>query len=93
MSWDDLHDENYHWPAVSDVAEYRNKVRALVCDLIDKLEFTMPIDWESPMWPIVMGIEHERIHLETSSVLIRQLPLSMVSASSAWPVCPNCTFA
>ena len=93
MSWDDLNDENYHWPAVSDVAEYRNKVRALVCDLIDKLEFTMPIDWESPMWPIVMGIEHERIHLETSSVLIRQLPLSMVSASSAWPVCPNCTFA
>ena len=25
-----------------------------------------------------MGIEHQRIHLETSSVLIRQLPLDQV---------------
>lgn len=26
-----------------------------------------------------MGIEHERIHIETSSVLIRELPIDMVS--------------
>ena len=26
-----------------------------------------------------MGMEHERIHLETSSVLIRQLPVAMVT--------------
>ena len=76
MSWDDLNDENYDWPKVEEVRQYRNQVRTLVCDLIDTMSFSMPIDWESPMWPVVMGIEHERIHLETSSVLIRQLPIA-----------------
>lgn len=31
-----------------------------------------------------MGIEHERIHLETSSVLIRQMPISMVKKPEIW---------
>ena len=38
----------------------------------------LPIGWMSKWYAILMGIEHERIHLETSSVLIRQLPLSAV---------------
>ena len=36
----------------------------------------------------MMGIEHERIHLETSSVLIRQLPVSMVSRPQKWKYAP-----
>lgn len=87
MSWDDLNDKNYDWPTVNEVRSYRQQVRTLMCDLIDTIPFAMPINWESPMWPIVMGIEHERIHLETSSVLIRQLPLSHVDASQSWPRC------
>ena len=87
MSWDDLNDENYDWPKVEEVRQYRNQVRTLVCDLIDTMSFIMPIDWESPMWPVVMGIEHERIHLETSSVLIRQLPIASVRPSPEWPAC------
>lgn len=70
MSWDDLYDENYYWFVVSDVVEYWNKVCVLVCDLIDKLEFMMFIDWESFMWFIVMGIEYECIYLEILLVLI-----------------------
>jgi hypothetical protein len=36
-----------------------------------------------------MGIEHERIHLETSSVLIRQLPIEMVNNSpKGWNYSP-----
>jgi hypothetical protein len=31
-----------------------------------------------------MGMEHERIHLETSSVLIRQLPVDMVIKPDDW---------
>ena len=31
-----------------------------------------------------MGMEHERIHLETSSVLIRQLPVDMVTVPEGW---------
>ena len=89
MSWDDLNDKNYDWPTVDEVRAYRDQVRTLMCDLIDTINFSMPIDWESPMWPIVMGIEHERIHLETSSVLIRQLPLSFVKPQDTWPRCSD----
>ncbi len=39
-------------------------------------------------WALILGIEHERIHLETSSVLIRQLPASMVVKPPAWRYAP-----
>ncbi|HEY9018858.1 5-histidylcysteine sulfoxide synthase [Thiomicrospira sp.] len=89
MSWDDLNDAHYDWPSVGEVRAYRNQVREAVNDLIDRVEFSLPIDWQSPMWPIMMGIEHERIHLETSSVLIRQLDLDQVQASDLFPICPD----
>ncbi|WP_299733032.1 5-histidylcysteine sulfoxide synthase [uncultured Endozoicomonas sp.] len=87
MSWDDLDDKNYRWPSVKQVHEYRQKVRAVVCDFIESMPIEMPIHWESPAWIILMGIEHERIHLETSSVLIRQLPISWVTANDDWAPC------
>ena len=87
MSWDDLDEKNYDWPEVEDVRQYRRKVCELVDSLIDNLPLTLPIQWEDPFWIILMGIEHERIHLETSSVLIRQLPIDSVNPHSAWPIC------
>lgn len=87
MSWDDLDETHYDWPSADDVRDYRNHVRKAVNELIDQVEFTMPIDWKSPMWPILMGIEHERIHLETSSVLIRQLPITSVQSHDLFPIC------
>jgi len=84
MSWDDLNDEHYEWPPVSAVKDYRQKVRSSVLELIETLPLTLPINWESPWWPIVMGIEHERIHLETSSVLIRQHDLALVRPQPEW---------
>ena len=84
MSWDDLNDTHYDWPAVAAVKAYRNRVRDLVAGLIDTLPLTLPIGWDHPWWPILMGIEHERIHLETSSVLIRQHDLKHVRAHPAW---------
>ena len=32
-----------------------------------------------------MGCEHERIHFETSSVLMRELPASLLSPPPQWP--------
>jgi 5-histidylcysteine sulfoxide synthase/putative 4-mercaptohistidine N1-methyltranferase len=87
MSWDDLNEMNYDWPTVAEVYEYRNQVRAVVEKAIAELPLTVPVDWDEPMWPVVMGIEHERIHLETSSVLIRQLPLEVLRSDKSWPVC------
>ena len=84
MSWDDLDEKNYEWPAIEDVREYRNQVRELVNGLIDTLPLDVPIRWDDPFWIILMGIEHERIHLETSSVLIRQLPMEMVQTNIDW---------
>ena len=89
MSWDDLDEQNYDWPTVAEVWEYRQQVKAEVEKAIDTLPLHLPITWDDPFWVILMGIEHERIHLETSSVLIRQLPLDQVRDQDQWPVCPE----
>jgi len=86
MSWDDLDENNYDWPTISEVKNYRDQVRELVNELIDELTLEIPIKWEDPFWIIMMGIEHEKIHLETSSVLIRQLPLEYLKANDDWPL-------
>ncbi|HEX5360152.1 MAG TPA: DinB family protein, partial [Fluviicoccus sp.] len=84
MSWDDLNDAHYDWPSVAEVRAYRRQVRELVCAVIEHVPLTLPIGWEHPWWSIVMGIEHERIHLETSSVLIRQHALEFVKPHPDW---------
>ena len=78
MSWDDVEALNYQWPSVDETRAYRQDVKDLVLHLIETLPLSLPIRWESDMWVILMGIEHERIHLETSSVLHRQMPLELV---------------
>jgi 5-histidylcysteine sulfoxide synthase/putative 4-mercaptohistidine N1-methyltranferase len=87
MSWDDLDATHYDWPTRQAVKEYRDQTRELVDGVIRKLPLTLPITWEDPFWAIMMGIEHERIHLETSSVLIRQLPIDQVVRHPFWEIC------
>jgi 5-histidylcysteine sulfoxide synthase/putative 4-mercaptohistidine N1-methyltranferase len=87
MSWDDLNESHYDWPSVAEVTAYRKQVRALVDHFISQMPFALPIDWDHPCWIILMGIEHERIHLETSSVLIRQHDLRYVKQHPAWQPC------
>lgn len=87
MSWDDLNEAHYDWPSRAEVKAYRDQVRELVAGLIATLPLTLPITWESPFWAVMMGIEHERIHLETSSVLIRQLPIDRVRHLDCWEIC------
>ncbi len=89
MSWDDLNDSHYAWPTIEEVRDYRGKVKSLVSEFIRTMPLELPITWDSPAWVILMGIEHERIHLETSSVLIRQLPIGWVKPQPHWPVCPQ----
>ena len=36
------------------------------------------IGWDHPLWALFMSFEHERIHLETSSVLFREAALPLV---------------
>lgn len=87
MSWDDLNEAHYDWPTVAAVRTYRDQVRNRVNQLIDVLPLTVPIRQTDPGWAILMGIEHERIHLETSSVIIRMLPVAAVQTNSGWEPC------
>ncbi|SFW11907.1 5-histidylcysteine sulfoxide synthase [Nitrosovibrio sp. Nv17] len=87
MSWDDLNTTHYRWPAVEEVWAYRNAVRSTVDRIIREAPLTLPIGWNHPWWTILMGIEHERIHLETSSVLIRQHALRYVKPHPEWTPC------
>lgn len=84
MSWDDLNENSYDWPTPATVKAYRDKTRALVDTFIRECDLRLPIQWNDPMWIIMMGIEHERIHLETSSVLMRELPVACVQAHPLW---------
>lgn len=67
--------------------DYRRQVRTMVNRVIRETPLTLPIDWDSPFWAVLMGIEHERIHLETSSVLIRQHALHYVRPHPDWAPC------
>src|SRR5512133_68732 len=87
MSWDDLNTSHYQWPTFEEVTEYRNLVRQTIDELIKTLPLSLPIGWDNPFWIILMGIEHERIHIETSSVLIRQVPLQYLKPIPSWNLC------
>ncbi len=87
MSWDDLNEAHYDWPTPEQVLAYRHEVRSALEKLILTLPLKLPIHWNDPFWAIMMGIEHQRIHLETSSVIIRQLPLDQVQALPLWEIC------
>ncbi|MFN5756422.1 MAG: 5-histidylcysteine sulfoxide synthase [Planctomycetia bacterium] len=97
MSWDDLNTAHYDWPGVDAVRRYRAAVRKRVDDFILSMPLELPIRQDSPAWIILMGIEHERIHLETSSVIMRQMPLDELrhgteltaEERTLWGSCPT----
>ena len=80
MSWDDLSKNKMPWPSVDEVHAYRKQVYKVVSDVIANLspEELEGLGMDSPLWSLVMAFEHERIHLETSSVLISELPVEFV---------------
>ncbi len=106
MEWDDLDTRNYIWPdedqvdrepaLASDfldkVIEYRRRVRSLLNRMIDEQPLSWPVTPDSFWWILLMGTEHERIHLETSSVIFRQADLSVMRPSSLFPPCDQGRF-
>ncbi|MDF1881252.1 5-histidylcysteine sulfoxide synthase, partial [Sulfurimonas sp. MAG313] len=93
MNWDDMDKKHYTWPKVEEVKKYRNEVRNKIDTLITHLPLSLPIKQDDPMWIILMGIEHERIHLETSSVLHRQLPIQSIKDTGFFPRCDDISSA
>lgn len=95
MSWDDMSKNQMQWPSVKAVHEYRKKVYDFVVELIKTHPDLEPssnrnLDLNSPLWSLFMGFEHEKIHFETSSVLIRELPLELLETPKYWaPLHPS----
>jgi 5-histidylcysteine sulfoxide synthase/putative 4-mercaptohistidine N1-methyltranferase len=97
MSWDDMSKNSMKWPRVTEIRDYRQRVYSLIKELIltdgrldpQKVAFSS----QTPAWALVMGFEHERIHLETSSVLIREMPLKFLRRPEAWPHLDDKAFA
>lgn len=87
MRWDDMTLGDKLWPRVSQVTEYRREVYKIVVDLIQRQFQTgeQNIGWDHPLWSFFMACEHDRIHLETSSVLLRELPLNLLRKPEMWP--------
>lgn len=91
MLWDDMHKNDMVWPTVREVHEYRKQVYEVVVDAImnhpslDDSNGPVKVDQSHPMWALFMGYEHERIHLETSSVLFREAPYHLVQTPENWP--------
>ncbi|MBC7532833.1 MAG: 5-histidylcysteine sulfoxide synthase [Oligoflexus sp.] len=89
MSWDDLSKNEMEWPDMEHCFNYRKECYQIVSKVIathpDLGDNHPPITIESPLWALVMGFEHERIHLETSSVLIRELPANLVRRHPGFP--------
>jgi len=78
---------NLAWPKEEDVWHYRHQVFEVISELIEKNR-VHHITPEDPLWALFMAIEHDRIHFETSSVLIRQYPTSFLTKPKGWDYAP-----
>jgi 5-histidylcysteine sulfoxide synthase len=91
MLWDDMHKNEMVWPTVSEVHAYRKQVYDTVVEVIqthpslDQSNGPVHVDQSHPLWALFLGMEHERIHLETSSVLFRETPIHLVQRPPNWP--------
>lgn len=77
------------WPELAKVWEYRNQAYEIVSKIIKNTALNLPIHQNHPLWALIMGIEHQRIHFETSSMLIRQLPVEKVARPENWQYAPS----
>ncbi|MDY6936222.1 MAG: 5-histidylcysteine sulfoxide synthase [Cyanobacteriota bacterium] len=78
-----------NWPAVEEVWHYRHQLRDAILETIDRAPLERPIRQDTPLWALMMGIEHDRIHFETSSMLLRQLSLDRVQRPEGWHYAPS----
>ncbi|MFZ4728834.1 MAG: 5-histidylcysteine sulfoxide synthase [Pseudanabaena sp.] len=80
---------NLRQAEVTAVWQYRDQVYNAISELINNLtNMAPPINPEHPLWALMMAIEHQYIHIETSSMLIRQLPVDQLQRPESWQYAP-----
>jgi 5-histidylcysteine sulfoxide synthase len=77
------------WPRQQDVWNYRDRVHETIAEWIEREPLELPIARGSGWWALLMGIEHDLIHFETSSVLIRQYPKNLLTRPEGWHYAPE----
>ena len=81
--------DNLRQAEVTAVWQYRDQVYNAISELINNLKnIDLPINSEHPLWALMMAIEHQYIHIETSSMLIRQLPVDQLQRPESWQYAP-----
>jgi 5-histidylcysteine sulfoxide synthase len=81
--------DNLRQAEVTAVWQYRDQVYNAISELINNLKnIALPINPEHPLWALMMAIEHQYIHIETSSMLIRQLPVDQLQRPESWQYAP-----
>lgn len=81
--------QGVNWPNVTKVWEYRDKAKEEITTIINQTSLNLPIHQQHSIWALLMGIEHSRIHLETSSMLLRQLPVDKLKRPQGWNYAPS----
>lgn len=82
--------KDFLWPTYNQVVEYRKKVFECIIEVIKSNDFRY-VSPETPEWALLMAIDHDRIHFETSSVLIRQYPVEVLKKPVEWHYAPIAT--
>ena len=77
------------WPDYETVRDYRRQARRTVLDAIARIEFSGKVRPGSPAWAVLMGVEHENIHLHTILPLIRMIPPELKTRPDGWPRPPR----
>jgi 5-histidylcysteine sulfoxide synthase len=72
------------WPNVDQVWQYREQAKNAITNIIKNTPLNLPIHAHHPFWALLMAIEHSRIHIETSSMLLRQLPVDKLQRPQGW---------
>lgn len=75
-------------PEVSQLRDYRRELRDRIMRTIDSVALFREGTLTRVAWALLMSIEHELIHFQTSIPLIRQLPLEYVERPQGWRYAP-----
>lgn len=87
---DTKHTDSFEWPSEKEVNDYISQCNINLRGLVAEVDWAQErVGMESPLWALMMAMEHDRIHFETSSVLIRQLPLCDVARPAEWNYAPQ----
>ncbi|NET01773.1 MAG: 5-histidylcysteine sulfoxide synthase [Sphaerospermopsis sp. SIO1G1] len=81
--------KDIEWPDVDQVWQYREQAKNAIIKIIKNTPLNLPIQAQHPLWALLMAIEHSRIHFETSSMLLRQLPVDKLERPHGWNYAPT----